>query len=295
MKLHLPKPGRYIVAVSGGLDSTCLLDMMAKSDGYELIVAHYDHGIRQDSALDLAFVNSIAKQYGLKFVYESASLGPLASEATARKARYDFLYQSMIDAQCLGIITAHHQDDRIETLIINLIRGTGRKGLGSIIETASIKRPLLTFTKLQLQSYAHQHNLSWREDSTNKDDRYLRNYIRLHIMPRLSNEERLQFVRLMNKQNQLNKNIDQLVVSLLDQDCVSQLNRKTINNLTFNETKELVATWLRLNNLFNFDRKMIERLTLAAKTKRPGIMMDVYKQKRVTIYKHFLALSTVER
>ena len=295
MRLHLPKPGKYVVAVSGGLDSVCLLDFLANNKDYELVVAHYDHGIRQDSKQDLNLVATLASQYGLPFISGTGNLGAMASEAEARSSRYAFLNEILDQTKSAAIVTAHHQDDRLETAIINLIRGTGRLGLGSIGETAYVKRPFLDVSKAELRAYANQRNLSWREDSTNTDDRYLRNYIRLHLLNDLSSDLRTKILTLIDQQTVINKEIDELIKELFQADGPGKLARKTVNSLPYKESKELIATWLRDNNLINFDHRTIERLTLAAKTKAPGAMLDVYGRVQVTIYKEFLALDSIER
>jgi tRNA(Ile)-lysidine synthetase-like protein len=106
--MHL-SDGRYVVAVSGGVDSVALLDILRQQTGLELIVAHFDHGIRKDSCQDRLLVEQLAKRYGLTFVYEEAKLGPRTSEETARRARYAFLNKVMREHQAVAIVTAHHQ------------------------------------------------------------------------------------------------------------------------------------------------------------------------------------------
>lgn len=194
-----------------------------------------------------------------------------------------------------ALVTAHHQDDRIETLIINLIRGTGRLGLSSLKETESIKRPFLAASKRELTDYAFQHNLSWREDSTNLDQRYLRNYIRLNVIPKLSDTDKTKLVAFMDSQLVLNQEIDLQLAKFFTADEKQKLRKQVILSLPYNESKELIASWLRLNNLLNFDHRTIERLTLAAKTKRTGTRLDVYNRTEMLIDKDFLALSTMER
>lgn len=275
MRLRLPKEGRYIVAVSGGIDSVCLLDILVAASKYELIVAHFDHGIREDSALDLMFVKGLAAKYHLPFTSSSARLGPDTSEAVAREARYAFLYHALKDYGAEAILTAHHQDDRIETLLINLIRGTGRLGLASIGETETLKRPLLNVSKADLKQYASRQELKWRDDSTNLSDKYLRNYVRHHVMDKLSKEDKRRIVSLMDNQVKLNRQIDEILSNELFMEDRGRINRLKLNNLSFAESQELIASWLRLNNLFNFDRKTIERITVASKTKRPGTKLEI--------------------
>ncbi len=164
------------MAVSGGVDSVALLDMMSRVPGNELIVAHFDHGIRTDSAEDERFVKQLAKQYGLTYISKREVLGGSASEALARARRYAFLREQAKKHEAT-IVTAHHLDDLVETVAINLHRGTGWRGL-AVFGSPSISRPLVNVQKSHLVSYAKAKRLKWREDSTNSSDKYLRNRIR---------------------------------------------------------------------------------------------------------------------
>jgi tRNA(Ile)-lysidine synthetase-like protein len=166
---------KYVVAVSGGVDSVVLLDMMTKVPGHELIVAHFDHGIREDSARDAAFVATLAHKYGLVYAGKREELGEAASEALARDRRYLFL-RELAEQHDARIITAHHLDDLVETVAINLKRGTGWRGLAVL--DSDVARPIIDTTKAQLVQYAQANGLTWREDSTNSSDSYLRNRIR---------------------------------------------------------------------------------------------------------------------
>src|SRR5882724_12578395 len=108
-------PGRYIVAVSGGVDSMVLLDMLRRQPGLDVVVAHVDHGVRVDSHEDTTLVEHYATKYGLTCLVTQLKLGSGVSEETARVARYDFLQKCCKTQNAIGIITAHHQDDLIET------------------------------------------------------------------------------------------------------------------------------------------------------------------------------------
>ena len=187
--------GTYIVAVSGGVDSIVLLDILKNQTDLNLIVAHFDHGVRTDSELDRQFVEKLSKKINLPFVYESAQLGSAASEEAARSARYAFLERARQAYQARAIVTAHHQDDVLETAIINLLRGTNRRGLSSLTSRPQLARPLLHVSKRDLKAYAQEQGLVWREDSTNSDDSYLRNYVRLHLVPQFSSNRSRPFPR----------------------------------------------------------------------------------------------------
>lgn len=166
---------KYVIAVSGGIDSVVLLDMMSKVAGDELIVAHFDHGIRPDSRLDEAFVRSLAHKYGAVYEMAREDLGIGASEALARDRRYAFL-KGISAKHNAPLVTAHHLDDLVETVAINIHRGTGWRGLAALDST--VYRPIVDIEKRRLKQYAAEQGLVWREDSTNASDKYLRNRIR---------------------------------------------------------------------------------------------------------------------
>lgn len=203
-------PG-YIVAVSGGVDSVALLDMMTKAGTSPLVVAHVDHGIREDSAEDAAFVESLAHQYGLPFRLIQHELGPDASEDVARTVRYAFL-RSLAEEYGARIVTAHHRDDVVETIAINLHRGTGWRGVAT--HGADVARPLLSYSKQQLTQYAKNNNLEWREDSTNQSDKYLRNRIRRHVET-LPESTKQRLLDLREKQHVYRNRIDEEVAAII--------------------------------------------------------------------------------
>lgn len=209
-------PGKYVVAVSGGVDSCALLHILRSQSGLELIVAHFDHGIRDASAKDADFVRQLAATYGLPFVSERAELGATASEAAARIARYAFLERAKAQHHAQAIITAHHQDDLIETALINLHRGTGWRGLCSLRDTPERRRPLLQVSKTELVAFATAHHLQWREDSTNTDTRYLRNRIRHKLISVMTPEIRQQLLALIARQTELRTDIEQALACLHD-------------------------------------------------------------------------------
>lgn len=170
---------KYLVAVSGGVDSVALLDMLVAEGTNELVVAHFDHGIRGDSAEDARFAGQLAEKYGLVFEMRREELGHGASEELARQRRYGFL-REMAAKHDAKIVTAHHADDIIETVAINLHRGTGWRGL-AVLNSPDIARPLLAMPKKTLVAYANAKGLEWHEDSTNQDQRYLRNRLRVRL------------------------------------------------------------------------------------------------------------------
>ncbi len=281
--------GRYVVAVSGGVDSVALLHMLAQLPHVQLTVAHFDHGIRPDSRQDRLLVEKLARQYGLPFVYAEGKLGESASENKAREARYAFLDAVRKQTAAQAIITAHHQDDAVETAVHNVLRGTGRKGMTSLKSVDGILRPLLHVPKEKLREYAGHNNLTWREDSTNTDLAYRRNYLRHVVVPRLkaaSPEAHDRLKQLIKRQHDLNHAIDtQLNTFLHTQPDTQTLRRVDIVMLPHNVAREMVAHWLRQNGKRQFNRMQLERLTMAIKTARPHSTFVVGPEHRVSLDK----------
>lgn len=273
--------GRYILAVSGGVDSMALLDILAKKPGLELIVAHFNHGIRADSAKDEQLVRKTAQKYGLAFEVGHGHLGKKASEETARQVRYEFLNKLKGRYKAKAVITAHHQDDLIETAFLNILRGTGRKGLSSIL-SPSIVRPLLNIPKAEILKYAKVHKIQWREDVTNLETRYLRNYIRQHLMSTLSDKQRQAILDNIDKIAKLNKSIEQDIATISHVH-LKELDRQQFIMLPSEISEELLAWWLRSSQLRDFDRKSIKRLSTVIKTAPAGSVHDVLGGHRLKL------------
>lgn len=287
MELHI-KPGKYIVAVSGGVDSVVLLDVLRQQSGLELVVAHFDHGIRSDSAKDRKFVEQTAQKYGLEYMFAEGHLGKDASEAEARSARYDFLRSVRRQYHADAIITAHHQDDVFETMLINMIRGTGRLGLSSLRSTDELLRPFVFTPKASIVQYALDHDISWHEDSTNTSDVYFRNYLRHHIMPRLTPSQRQNLVAIYMNMLSLNPQIDAEIATLLSQVLYQEgLLRTPFIQLTHAVACEVLAYWLRTKHAVRLERKQIERLVVAVKIAQPGTSYDIDKRTIMNISRKF--------
>lgn len=290
------KPGKYVVAVSGGVDSMSLLDLLVNhKPKLNLIIAHYDHGIRKNSVKDRKLVQALATKLNLKFIYSEGRLGPNTSEEEARDKRYEFLRKVKKEYNADGIITAHHQDDLIETVIINIIRGTGRRGLSSIINS-EITRPLLCYSKKDILAYAMSHHLKWNEDQSNKDPKYLRNYIRLNILPKLTKTDRNKVLAIVKSQSSINSAIDtelgSLSKNMFKENKIPRLWFSSLDNKT---ASEILAFWLRQNGLREYDKKILSRLVVSLKTAKENKKIDVFSGRLIEVGKDFLALRDQER
>ena len=278
-------PGHYVAAISGGVDSMVLLDILHNMPGVTVTVAHFDHGIRPDSRADRMLVETAAKRYGTPFAYGEGNLGIETSEDTARKARYEFLRTVQKKAKAEGIITAHHMDDVIETATHNLFRGTGRKGMSSLKSVDGILRPLLHLPKQHLVDYALANKLQWHEDSTNLDMRIRRNYIRRQVLPRvreLSPDKFEELQQITRRQADLNHAIDNELRTILHiQPSTSSLRRYDVAMLPHAVARELVGEWLRANGKREFDRKHLEKVTVAVKTARAKSVLVLDKNYRI--------------
>ena len=180
-------PNRTVlVAVSGGIDSVCLLHLLNFSEPRpNLVAAHFDHRMRADSGADADWVRGLCRAWSVPHAHARASAPP-RSEADARAQRYHFLAGVAVEQGADLIVTGHHADDQAETVLFRLARGTGLLGLtGIAARRGNIVRPLLRVTRADLHAYARAIGLSWREDPTNRDIRYARNRIRLQVLPAL--------------------------------------------------------------------------------------------------------------
>ena len=180
---------RILVGVSGGVDSLVLLHLLRFSSGLprtELVVAHFDHGMRSESDADALWVRGWATAWGLECRLGRAERS-LSSEGEARQARYAFFERQREQRRARWVLTAHHADDQAETILFHIVRGTGLHGLEGIPEKRApgILRPLLPFTKDRLSAYAEAAGIRPREDTSNSDPRFARNVIRNEILPRL--------------------------------------------------------------------------------------------------------------
>ncbi len=262
----------YLVAVSGGVDSVCLLHMMAQQRATDptlrVIVAHVDHGIRPDSADDERFVAALARSYQLPYVSVSLALGCRASEEKARNARYGFLFEEAAKYNA-RVVTAHHADDVVETVALNLHRGTGWRGL-AVLSRTDVSRPLLALPKSTLYEYAMAHRLEYVEDSTNHSDRYLRNRIRhrLATMPPLHRD----IANLRTCQLQLMKEIDRESKRIAARETGS---RHFLMQIDETAAVELLGAIVQGLTGVRPPRPQVRRALLAIKTAKSGSLYQV--------------------
>lgn len=191
---HFPflKGKKLLLAVSGGLDSMVLLHLFQQLD-YEIVVLHCNFQLRGlESFEDQQFIQEYSNTNAIPFVFTQFDTEAFAADfkvsiqVAARELRYSWFYEQLAIQKGDFILTAHHADDNLETFLINFSRGTGLEGLTGIpAQNEKVIRPLLSFSRQQMEEYASVNKLKWREDSSNASDKYLRNKIRHHLVPLL--------------------------------------------------------------------------------------------------------------
>jgi len=192
----LPEPGEIMLcAVSGGRDSMCLLHYLhtlsARRD-FRVAAAHLNHGMRPTAQRDETLVRQFCEERDIPFyvgyekVYDRAREWDLGVEETGRRLRYEFLSRTADDIGADRIATAHHMGDQAETVLLNLLRGTGAEGLGGIPPVRGrLVRPLLNTSRAEIEAYVAENGIPYAEDETNTDLNYARNRLRLVIWPEL--------------------------------------------------------------------------------------------------------------
>lgn len=181
-----------LVAVSGGMDSMVLAHLLCRA-GYSISIAHCNFQLRgNDSVLDAEFVKNYAANMGLPYYQKEFDTRTymakhhLAVQEAARNLRYGWFDELMNQHDFDFLVTAHHANDQVETMLYNLIKGTGVAGLRGIpIQNEYIRRPLLFARREEIEKFAKQEELQWREDTSNQEDKYSRNRIRNQVIPEL--------------------------------------------------------------------------------------------------------------
>jgi len=185
---------RVLVALSGGADSMCLLHCLlenSESSGITVCAAHYNHKLRgEESERDARFAGEQCESLNVPFICGSGDVASIAmerhqsTEECARELRYAFLNEAAAKLGCNKIATAHNADDNAETVLLNLCRGSGLRGLTGIPQVrGNIIRPLLGETRSEIEGYLKEHGIPHVEDSSNQGDGYTRNILRHKVMP----------------------------------------------------------------------------------------------------------------
>lgn len=276
---------KLILAVSGGVDSMALLAMYKQAD---IVVVHIDHGTRKSSAEDAKFVRQKCQKLGVKFYETKLGLGEGVSEELARQKRYEFL-KTIQEKEGGTLCTAHHLDDVVESIAINLIRGTGWRGLTPFYGDELVRPFIISkMWKRDVLKFAGEHGVCFRQDPTNYEAYYLRNRIR-EKMTELNKTTRADIINLFEKQIELRGKIEKLVTELVKQTVVGKNFHKKELFLTADEKVALeVLREICLIHGYSLTRKQLGDFLLAIKTYAPHKKFNLPKNHFVTILKNYI-------
>ena len=185
-----PLPEHLLAGVSGGADSVALLHLLLQR-GVRVTAVHVNHGLRGEASDgDERFVRELCGHLQVPLLVYRAVPPDAPGEDWARRARYGFFREAMVATGAEALALAHHRDDQAETLLLHLLRGSGLTGLGgmaadAVVDGLRIVRPLLQFSRQELRELLLRLGQPWREDESNDDPRYLRNALRLDVLPKL--------------------------------------------------------------------------------------------------------------
>ncbi|WGD34690.1 tRNA lysidine(34) synthetase TilS [Olleya sp. YS] len=240
---------KLLIAISGGLDSV-VLTHLSKQSNLKISLAHCNFNLRaEESDADENFVLDLSEQLDLEVFIESfdteeyAKEHKLSIQMAARMLRYNWFQDLAEQLQFDYILTAHHVDDNLETFLINLTRGTGLDGLTGIPEiNENIVRPILKFTRQQIEDYAKENDLKWREDSSNASTKYLRNKLRHDVIPVLKEVNPELLSNFQNTVSNLNDTAD------IVEESVQAVLKRAILNIDNSQVSYKISEFKKLNN-----------------------------------------------
>lgn len=280
-----------LVGVSGGVDSAVLLDLLQRAGFRQTIVAHFHHGLRgREADRDAELAGQLAQSCGAKFVLgrgqtrRRAEQTKESTEEAARGLRRAFLARTAKKHGAEVVFLAHHAGDAAETMLFHLARGGGRRGLGSLRSGADladgvvIVRPLLGFTRAEIEAYAQARRLRWREDKSNRSRAFTRNRLRHDVFPALARAVGHDPVPVMARTGEILAAEDAWMESLVEDEArPAQLDVRALRRKPVAHQRRLLRAWLRRRTAKDIDFETIERARAVvlsddqpAKTNLPG-------------------------
>jgi len=262
-----------IVGVSGGVDSVVLFNLLQRAGFAKVVVAHFHHGLRgKDADRDAEFVRELAKGADAKFVLgrgktrERAKRNKESIEEAARALRREFFAHAAKKNAARIVFLAHQAGDAAETMLFHLARGGGRRGLGSLraeadlTEDIVIVRPLLAFTRPEIEAYAKTRKLRWREDESNRSDEFTRNRMRRGVLPALQRAVGHDPVPVMARAGEILSAEDEWMESLVADDArATQLEVRALRGKPAAHQRRLLRAWLRARTGNEIDFETVER------------------------------------
>jgi tRNA(Ile)-lysidine synthase len=256
---------KFILAISGGVDSMVLLDGFNKLN-LNIEVAHFNFQLRgKESDADEKLVKEVCSKNNIPFNKNTADTNTyavekgLSTQEAARELRYNWFFNLLKEKNADYIVTGHHADDSIETFFINLLRGSGIKGLCGIKNTQQIVRPLLPISRLEIEQYAKINNVSFRNDSSNESLKYKRNFVRKKIIPELNKEIKASSSSILKSIGHLNQANEYLEKKLAED---AEKITSTIGNAICIETKQLIENIVLYSALskYGFNQSQVKSI-----------------------------------
>ncbi len=271
----LKKNIRILIAFSGGVDSRVLFDVLNNiKDEYNLTLYafHLDHNLRNESKDDARFVDEICSKNDVTLFSYSLDIASISKEKkesielTARKKRYELIDDIMVEQQIDYLATAHHMDDNVETFLLHLFRGSGTKGLSAMKEVdGNIIRPLIQYSKDDIEEYASSRGLTYKVDKTNLENKYSRNKIRNELIPLLEDQYSTNIKGNIIKAIHAIRTQDELIDDLFDEMydfTLEEYPLKALRSKDYNHVKTFVLKLLEHRfDLVNVNSYQINLLT----------------------------------
>jgi tRNA(Ile)-lysidine synthase len=287
-----------LVGVSGGRDSAVLLHALVKAGFRELIVCHLDHSLRPESGDDAQFVVRQTGHLGLICEVEAEDVAALAKEeklsieAAARAARYAFFARVARAHWCPRLVLAHHADDQVETLLLNLLRGSGATGLGAMRPVSireehggrlEVHRPFLSVWREEIIAYAEAHDVKFREDATNADRKFIRNRIRHDVVPFLTKTLDRNVRRALWRSAEIIGAEGDWLASQTPPVTEPELSVADLRALPLALRRRLIYSWLRSRNISDVsfdDVESVERLVQSTRVAKVNVAGGKHVRRR---------------
>ncbi len=285
IKQHLPfKNEKLIIGVSGGVDSMVLLDILNKQ-GFDLVVCHVNYNLRQDSINDFLLIKKYCKKHDIKLEYfqvDKKILGNIQGEA--RKIRYKYFKEISNSYFTPRVVIAHHQDDNIETYLLQknrniIVEHYGLKYSRDVF-SMNILRPMLDVNKQDILNYASINGIKWNEDSTNSENKYLRNKIRNTVLSEMSWIKKKAILAQIQINNKKTKLLFKKVREKMDEYIVDNKLSEEIFVLPKTQATIIIYSYLQKNRypVSRINKKIInEIIDFSKKTKNIEASLDLAK------------------
>lgn len=246
----LEKDDKVLVGVSGGPDSMTLL-VVLHSLGYNICVAHVNHGLRENAILDEKYVEEYCNKNEIpcfvKKINLKENLNGMTTEEAGRKARYDFFEEICEKEKCNKIATAHNSNDNAETVIMNMIRGSGLSGLKGIEpKREKIVRPLIETSRIEVEKFCEENNINPRHDESNDEATYTRNKVRLELIPYIKDNINSNVVTNINRMANIVAEEERFISGIVEEAyenivITETLNKKVVCNLKLFNKLDIVV------------------------------------------------------